>query len=153
MQSSPSTRPFKPVLAGASPATDAICSQGVISSARRFAKPEVRGASQRESASFQAPVPQQLQGESDQGLQFNGDHDVTAASRPVKAFVPVRIRLVTPISMGRKLQVILHAKGRSLAMRERPDVSLGRVRIPLWRSPSCGTTCSSIFYHPVVQLR
>jgi hypothetical protein len=30
-----------------------------------------------------------------------GDHDVIAASRPVKAFVPVRIRLVTPISMGR----------------------------------------------------
>src|SRR2546422_4634688 len=29
---------------------------------------------------------------------FYGDHDVTAASRPVKAFVPVRIRLVTPIS-------------------------------------------------------
>ena len=26
-----------------------------------------------------------------------GDHDVTGASRPVKAFVPVRIRLVTPI--------------------------------------------------------
>src|SRR6266478_2109714 len=26
----------------------------------------------------------------------SGDHDVTAASRPVKAFVPVRIRLVTP---------------------------------------------------------
>ena len=25
-----------------------------------------------------------------------GDHDVTGASRPVKAFVPVRIRLVTP---------------------------------------------------------
>jgi len=61
----------------------------------------------------------------------------------VKAFVPVRIRLVTPILMGRKLQVILHAKGRSLAMRERPDASLGRVRIPLWRSPSCGTTCPS----------
>src|SRR6266581_6547882 len=37
---------------------------------------------------------------------FYGDHDVTAASRPVKAFVPVRIRLVTPISMGRSLQVI-----------------------------------------------
>ena len=33
---------------------------------------------------------------------FHGDHDVTAASRPVKAFVPVRIRLVTPISMGRR---------------------------------------------------
>src|SRR6185369_16103716 len=26
------------------------------------------------------------------GGPFNGDHDVTAASRPVKAFVPVRIR-------------------------------------------------------------
>jgi len=34
---------------------------------------------------------------------FYGDHDVTAASRPVKAFVPVRIRLVTPISVGRWL--------------------------------------------------
>ena len=32
---------------------------------------------------------------------FYGDHDVTAASRPVTAFVLVRIRLVTPISMGR----------------------------------------------------
>ena len=49
MQSSSRNQPFKLVLAGASPATDAICSQGVISSARRFAKPEVRGASPRES--------------------------------------------------------------------------------------------------------
>src|SRR5439155_24654451 len=39
------------------------CSQGVNSSARRFAKPEIRGANPRESATFQAPVPQQLQGE------------------------------------------------------------------------------------------
>jgi len=31
------------------------------------------------------------------GRPVYGDHDVTAASRPVKAFVPVRIRLVTPI--------------------------------------------------------
>src|ERR1041384_8033773 len=37
---------------------NANCSQGVISSARRFAKPEVRGANPCESASFQAPVPQ-----------------------------------------------------------------------------------------------
>ena len=28
---------------------------------------------------------------------FHGDHDVTAASRPVTAFVPVQFRLVTPI--------------------------------------------------------
>lgn len=40
-----------------------FCSQGVISSARRFAKAEVRGASPRESAKVKAPVPQQLQGE------------------------------------------------------------------------------------------
>ena len=40
-----------------------LCSQGVNSSARRFAKPEVRGANPRESTSFKAPVPQQLQGE------------------------------------------------------------------------------------------
>src|ERR1051326_8342378 len=87
MQSSSSTRPFKPTLAGASPATDAILildfrfaifdfeqaassstdrkskfkiqkslrSQGVISSARRSAKAEVRGANPRESASLGNP--------------------------------------------------------------------------------------------------
>ena len=36
--------------------------------------------------------------ESTWGHHLDGGHDVTAASRPVKAFVPVRIRLVTPIS-------------------------------------------------------
>ncbi len=36
-------------------------SQGVISSARRSAKAEVRGANPRESANSKAPVPQQLQ--------------------------------------------------------------------------------------------
>ena len=95
-----------------------VCSQGVISPARRFAKAEVRGANPRESANFKAPVPQQPQERFRKPLfvgasptrgsnlrlpatsrqaSFNGDHDVTAASRPVKAFVPVRIRLVTPI--------------------------------------------------------
>ena len=39
-----------------------ICSQGVISSARRSAKAEVRGANPRESATFNALVPQQPQG-------------------------------------------------------------------------------------------
>lgn len=37
-----------------------------------------------------------------------GDHDVTAASRFVKAVVPVRIRLVTPISIERREWAILH---------------------------------------------
>src|SRR6266850_7924161 len=40
----------------------------------------------------------------------NGDHDVTAASRPVKAFVPVRIRLVTPNFDGPKLIGYPHHK-------------------------------------------
>ena len=40
-----------------------FCSQGVISSARRSAKAEVRGANPRESTSFKAPVPQQPQDE------------------------------------------------------------------------------------------
>src|SRR5262245_34015311 len=52
MQSSSRSRPFKSGLIGASPITDAICSQGVISSARRFAKAEVRGANPRESATL-----------------------------------------------------------------------------------------------------
>ncbi len=34
----------------------------------------------------------------------DGDHDVTAASRPVKAFVPVRIRLVTPFGRVQTLR-------------------------------------------------
>ena len=41
---------------------DANRSQGVISSARRSAKAEVRGANPRESATSIAPVPQQPQG-------------------------------------------------------------------------------------------
>ena len=100
MQSSSSQRPFKPFLAGASPATDAMLSR-CNQTARRPAKAEVRGANPRESASFNAPVPQELQGEfrklvfvgasPTRGSNSNGDHDVTAASRPVKAFVPVRI--------------------------------------------------------------
>src|SRR5580704_17381241 len=85
-------------------------SQGVISSARRSAKAEVRGASPRESARLRAlrygaasqhgnaHVPQHLQdgfrkptfvGASPTGGPIYGDHDVIAASRPVKAFVPV----------------------------------------------------------------
>src|SRR5512140_3788678 len=140
MQSSSSSRVFNPTLAGASPATDAICSQGVISAARRSAKAEVRGASPRESATF------------------NGDHDVTAASRPVKAFVPVRIRLVTPISMRKHFDGPKFAgyrtktKGWLLTVREPPDTSLvSRVRVPLAKPRICGTTCPSD--HPVVQLR
>src|SRR5688572_5607893 len=47
---------------------------------------------------------------------FHGDHDVTAASRPVTAFVPVRIRLVTPISIqGRQGEVTTQAGVQALA--------------------------------------
>src|ERR1017187_5899323 len=108
MQSSSSHQPFKLDLAGASPATDAICSQGVISSARRSAKAEVRGASPRESTSLwplslssyrSGFVNRYSSVRVRPGDPFHGDHDVTAASRPVTAFVPVQIRLVTPISI------------------------------------------------------
>ena len=78
-----------------------ICSQGVISSARRSAKAEVRGASPRESANFKAPVPQQLQGEfrklvfvgasPTRGSNSNQDRGVIAASLPVKETVRVQI--------------------------------------------------------------
>ena len=37
----------------------------------------------------------------------NGDHDVTAASRPVKAFVPVQIRLVTPLLSNKTIPLML----------------------------------------------
>src|SRR6266478_1088696 len=63
------------------------------------------------------------------GGPFYGDHDVTAASRPVKAFVPVRIRLVTPISMGRSWSVILHHKEGVPSVAKALAV---RVRFPAW---------------------
>ena len=84
-----------------------ICSQGVITSARRFAKAEVRGANPREStislplclSSYRSGfVNRNSSVRVRPGDPFHGDHDVTAASRPVTAFVPVQIRLVTPIS-------------------------------------------------------
>jgi hypothetical protein len=50
------------------------------------------------------------------GRPFNGDHDVTAASRPVKAFVPVRIRLVTPISIWTTPAAVRRFAGSVLRM-------------------------------------
>ena len=106
MQSSSRNQPFKLVLAGASPATDASCPRSSV----RFRATPCEGGGRRCNSCrgrHFAPVPQQLQGEFRKlvfvgasptgGSSFNGDHDVTAASRPVKAFVPVQIRLVTPI--------------------------------------------------------
>ena len=55
MQSSPSARPFKPVLAGASPATDAMLPR-CKKSARRFAKAEARGANPRGSATLNSEL-------------------------------------------------------------------------------------------------
>jgi hypothetical protein len=85
------------------------------------------------------------------GAPFNGDHNVTAASRPVKAFVPVRIRLVTPISTGRIITacpLLVYPRLNGLTMsarshvrcrpeikkgRESPDSRLPRTRIALAR--------------------
>ena len=107
MQSSSRNQPFKLVLAGASPATDAkqlpgaSRSQGVISSARRSAKAEVRGANPRESTILWPLCLQQQQGEfrklvfvgasPTRGSSFNQDRGVIAALRVVNATVRVRI--------------------------------------------------------------
>jgi hypothetical protein len=119
MQSSSRSRPFKPTLAGASPATDAKCSQGVINSARRSAKAEARGANPRESTNFEwrMKIAESNAAGPMSGLSIlhsafciscDGGHDVKAASRPVTAFVPVRTRLVTPISMnGNRMEFLL----------------------------------------------
>ena len=78
-----------------------FCSQGVISSARRFAKAEVRGANPRESASFSVPVPQQpherfckplfVGASPTRGPSLNQERGVIAASLPVKETVRVQL--------------------------------------------------------------
>src|SRR5438045_1532351 len=95
MQSSSRSRPFKSGLIGASPITDAKlsrCNEFLHAALRRrrfVVQVHVRApCSKSEIANLKSKI-------------YHGDHDVIAASRPVKAFVPVQIRLVTPISMGR----------------------------------------------------
>src|SRR5712691_147661 len=112
MQSSSRSLPFKQSLAGASPATDAkwlnaSCPRSSVRSERHRAKVEAAGA----TPAVDAILPLCLSSYRTSFVNsyssvrvrpeapFHGDHDVTAALRPVKAFVPVRIRLVTPISM------------------------------------------------------
>src|SRR5881396_547832 len=110
MQSSSRSRPFKSGLIGASPITDASwpnasCPRSSVRSERHRAKVEVVGA----IPTVDAILPLCLSSHRTSFVNsyssvrvrpeapLYGDHDVTAASRPVKAFVPVRIRLVTPI--------------------------------------------------------
>ena len=62
MQSSSSSRPFKPGLIGASPITDAICPRSSVRSERHRAEVEAAGASPAVDAIY-APVPQKRQGE------------------------------------------------------------------------------------------
>ena len=88
---------------------NAICPRSSVRSERHRAKVEVAGA----SPAVDAILPLCLSSHRTSFVNsyssvrvrpeapIYGDHDVTAASRPVKAFVPVRIRLVTPISMDR----------------------------------------------------
>src|SRR5437773_3167685 len=126
MQSSSSNRPFKPNLAGASPATDAM-----LSRCNQFLHAALRRRRFVVQIHVRAPVSmplclQQLQGEfrklvfvgasptrgSSLRLPatacrvFHGGHGVTAALCPVTALVSVEIRLATPISMGRSLWII-----------------------------------------------
>src|SRR5437773_7292269 len=71
-----------------------------------------------------------------------GDHDVTAASRPVKAFVPVRIRLVTPSFDGPKLIGYPPNKGGRTALGENLS---GPGSIP-------GTECLRSLTSPVLRI-
>src|SRR5712692_1245150 len=110
MQSSSRALPFKQTLAGASPATDAIVHVAQLDQSATLR----RWRSQVQLLSWTPFLPLCLSSYRTSFVNsyssvrvrpeapFYGDYDVTAASRPVKAFVPVRIRLVTPISMGRR---------------------------------------------------
>src|SRR2546423_1527877 len=112
MQSSSRSLSFKQGLAGASPATDARwlnanCSQGVtvlhaaLRRRRLVVQFHVRAPVSKPLclSSYRASFVNSYSSvQVRPGAPFHGDHDVTAASRPVTAFVPVRIRLVTPIS-------------------------------------------------------
>src|SRR3989442_15828656 len=110
MQSSSRSRPFNSGLIGASPATDArwpnaSCPRSSVRPERHRAKVEVAGAipavdtilplclSSHRTSFVNSYSSVRVRPEA----PFHGDHDVRAASRPVTAFVPVRIRLVTPI--------------------------------------------------------
>src|SRR6185369_894577 len=104
MQSSSRSRLFKSGLTGASPITDAIVRVAQVRLERHRAKVAVAGA----TPAVDTILPLCLSSHRTSFVNsyssvrvrpeapFHGDHDVTAASRPVKAFVPVRIRLVTP---------------------------------------------------------
>ena len=50
------------------------------------------------------------------------------ASRPVKAFVPVRIRLVTPILMGRSLWIIAQTNETECGVAQQRQSTWAQVR-------------------------
>ena len=89
-----------------------LCPRSSVRSERHRAKVEVAGA----SPAVDAILPLCLSSHRTSFVNsyssvrvrpeapFYGDHDVTAASRPVKAFVPVRIRLVTPFGRVQTLR-------------------------------------------------
>src|SRR3954463_15885602 len=89
-----------------------FCPRSSVRSERHLAKVEVAGASPAVDTSLPLCLSSHRTSfvNSHSSVRVRpeapvyGDHDVTAASRPVKAFVPVRIRLVTPISAGRTVQ-------------------------------------------------
>src|SRR5437899_6471343 len=87
-----------------------FCPRSSVRSERHRAKVEVAGAIPAEDAilplclsSYRASFVNSYSSVRVRpGAPFHGDHDVTAAARPVTAPVPVRIRLVTPISIQKR---------------------------------------------------
>src|SRR5215831_6513856 len=104
MQRSSSSRSFKPGLIGASPMPVVRVAQLDQSAGVRSRRSQVRFLSwtpfqplclSSYGAGFVNPYSSVRVRP---GAPFYGDHDVRAASRPVKAFVPVQVRLVTPMA-------------------------------------------------------
>ena len=126
-------------IAGATPAVDAILPLCLSSHRTSFVNSNSSVRVRPEAPAFACWLRL--------GGPFHGDHDVRAASRPVKAFVPVRIRLVTPIFDGTIVAGYRSKpKGWLLTVSEPPDASLVlRVRFPLAKPRICGATCLSRF--------
>src|ERR1700690_1662061 len=115
-----------------------VCSQSVISSARRSAKAEARGANPRESASFKAPVPQKQKGEfrklvfvgasPTRGSIFQG-RDVTVSISACDADCAGANPVALTILDGPKLIVYPHHKEGVPSVAKALAV---RVRFPAW---------------------
>ena len=62
------------------------------------------------------------------------------------AFVPVQVRLVSPMSMGRSATGYPPRQGEAACHERAPGRKSGTGSIPVWRSPLCADPCPSTFF-------